>query len=290
MKTALIGSPVAVASLGSPRLGSPRLGSPRPGSPLAGLAFLALALLGAAGPADAADFGPRPLLSPDSMWTGLYGGINLGGLWATGDAQWNPLPSPAAFGFNGTSGDVSASSLVGGFQAGFNVKIAPAWVAGVEADFTGAHATSSTLSTWTAFGTNVPVAGSFTKEIRTLNWLSTARGRIGYLVTPAMLVYFTGGAAFGGVSYEGGNAAPVGAGYASAVSFFRTQSGYVLGGGLEFATWDRWLLRGEYLFHRFNDASAVGASANFPNFPSAYSWTGFDVHEVRAAVSYKFGP
>ncbi len=261
MKKAVVGSLMAIASLG-------------------------VAHLGSAERADAADFGPRPLLSPDAMWTGLYGGINVGGLWATGDAQWNPLPSPAAFGFNGTSGDVSASSLVGGFQGGYDLQIAPAWVVGIEADLTGAHATSSTLSTWTAFGTNVPVAGSFTKEIRTLNWLSTARGRVGYLVTPAMLVYFTGGAAFGGVSYEGGNAAPIG--YASAVSFFRTQSGYVLGGGLEFATWDRWLLRGEYLFHRFNDASAVGASANFPNFPSGYSWTGFDVHEVRAAVSYKF--
>jgi hypothetical protein len=45
---------------------------------------------------------------------------------------------------------------------------------------------------------------------------------------------------------------------------------------------------GRNLFHRFNDVSAVGTAPNFPNFPSGYSWTGFDVHEIRAAVSYKF--
>jgi outer membrane immunogenic protein len=261
MKKAVVGSLMAIASLG-------------------------FAPIGAAHRADAADFGARPLLSPESMWTGLYGGINAGGLWAAGDAAWTPLPSAALFGANGASGNVGTGGVVAGFQAGIDVQLAPAWVAGIEADFTGAHASSSTLSTWTTFGTSTPIAGSFTKEIRTLEWLSTARGRAGYLVTPATLIYFTAGAAWAGASYAGGNSAP--GGYASAVSFFQAQSGYVLGGGVEFATWDRWLLRGEYLFHRFNDVSAVGTAPRFPNIPSGYSWTGFDVQEFRAAVSYRF--
>jgi outer membrane immunogenic protein len=261
MKKAVVGSLVAIASLG-------------------------FAPIGAAQHADAADFGARPLLSPESMWTGLYGGINTGGLWAAGDAAWTPLPSAALFGANGASGNLGTGGVVAGFQAGINVQPAPAWVAGIEADFTGAHASSNKLSTWTTFGTNAPIAGSFTQEIRTLEWLSTARGRVGYLLTPATLIYFTGGAAWAGASYAGGNSAP--GGYASAVSFFQAQPGYVLGGGVEFATWDRWLLRGEYLFHRFNDVSAVGTAPHFPNIPSGYSWTGFDVQEIRAAVSYKF--
>jgi outer membrane immunogenic protein len=150
---------------------------------LAAIASLGLAQLGPAQRADAADLSARPLLSADSTWTGLYGGINVGGLSASGDAQWTPLPSPAQSGFNATTSDIRASGLVAGFQAGFNYQIAPAWVAGIEADFTGSHATSSALSPWTAFGTNVPLAGAFTKEIRTLEWLTTARGRIGYLGT-----------------------------------------------------------------------------------------------------------
>jgi outer membrane immunogenic protein len=264
MKQAAVGSLVAIASLGLAYLGSPQR-------------------------ADAADWGARPLLSSDSIWTGLYGGINVGGFSASGDAQWSPLPSPAQFGAGAAPGNLSVGGFATGFQGGYVVRIAPALVAGIEADFAGSHATSSALSTWTAFATNVPLAGAYAKEIRTLNWLTTARGRIGYLVTPATLVYFTGGAAWGGVSYEGASSGPVGGGgYATAVSFFQTQSGYVLGGGIEFATWDRWMLRGEYLFHRFNDVSAVAADPHFPNFPSAYSWTGFDVNEFRAAVSYKF--
>jgi outer membrane immunogenic protein len=253
---------------------------------LAAFVCLGLAQLGAATPASAADLGPRPLLAPDSTWTGFYAGINAGGLWASGDAQWNPLPSPAAFGANPTSGSVSASSVVAGFQGGYDFQFAPAFVAGIEADLTGVHATASTLSTWTTFGTGAPVAGSFTKEIRNLEWLTTARGRIGYLVTPSILAYFTGGGAWGGVSYAGGNTGP--GGYATAVSFHQAQPGYVLGGGVELMSRDRWLVRGEYLFYGFSDASAVGASSKFPNIPSGYSWTGFDVHEVRAAVSYKF--
>jgi outer membrane immunogenic protein len=255
---------------------------------LVAITGLGLAPLGSGQRAAAADFAPRPLLTADSTWTGLYAGINLGGFAASGTAQWDPLPSPAAFGFNGTTGDLSTSGVTVGFQAGYNYQLAPAWVAGIEADITGDNVTSSTLSSWNALGTGAPLAGAFTKEIRTLQWLSTVRGRIGYLVTPWTLVYFTGGAAFTGVNYAAGNSAPITGGYATSVSFTETQAGYVLGGGVEFLTWDRWLVRGEYLFHHFGDVSAVGAAPNFPNFPSGYSWSGFDVHEVRAAVSFKF--
>ena len=48
----------------------------------------------------------------------------------------------------------------------------------------------------------------------------------------------------------------------------------MVGGGVEFLSWDRWLLRGEYLFHHFNGASAVGGAANFPTFPSGFTWSG----------------
>ena len=155
MKKAAVGSLVAIASLGFGCLGLAYLGSPQR--------------------ADAADLGARPLLSPDSMWTGLYGGINVGGFSASGDAQWSPLPSPAQFGAGAAPGNLGVGGFATGFQVGYVVRIAPALVAGIEADFAGSHATSSALSTWTAFATNLPLAGAYAKEIRTLNWLTTAR-------------------------------------------------------------------------------------------------------------------
>ncbi len=257
----------------------------------AGLGALVLGsmVLGAAQHAHAADLAvARPLLGPDATWTGFYGGINLGGFAATGTTQWNPLPSPAAFGFNGTTGDLGTDGFTVGMQAGYNVQLSPAFVVGIEGDITNDHTSKKTLSTWTAFGTNAPLAGSYTADIRTLEWLGTLRGRFGYLLTPRVLVYGTGGIAWSGVNYAAGASGPIGAGYASSVSFTETEVGYVLGGGVEFMNWDRWLLRGEYLLHHFNGASAVGGAANFPTFPSGFTWSGFDVHEFRAALSYKF--
>jgi len=245
-------------------------------------------VLAAASPAAAADFTPRPLLTADSSWTGLYGGINVGGFTSSGTTTWNPLPSPSLFGFDAMTSNIGTSGAAVGLQAGYNYQLAPAWLVGFEADATGDHTTSSALSTWTSFGTNVPLPGSYTKEIRTLEWLSTARGRFGYLLTPRTLLYFTGGAAWSGVNYAAASAAPAGPGYASSVSFTDTKMGYVLGGGVEFLTWDRWLIRGEYLYHHFDGASAVGGAAGFPGFPSGYTWSSFNIQEFRAALSYKF--
>jgi outer membrane immunogenic protein len=253
------------------------------------LACIGALALGAAQHAQAADLAvARPLLTPDSTWTGFYGGINLGGFAATGTAQWNPLPSPAAFGFNGTTTNLATDGVTVGIQAGYNLQLSPFFVTGIEGDITNDHTSQKTFSSWTTFGTNTGLAGSSVPEIRTLEWLGTLRGRFGYLLTPRTLVYATGGVAWSGVNYAGASTGPVGAGYASSVSFTETQVGYVVGGGVEFLSWDRWLLRGEYLFHHFNGASAVGGAANFPTFPSGFTWSGYDIHEFRAALSYKF--
>jgi outer membrane immunogenic protein len=253
------------------------------------IAGIGALVLGATQHARAADLAvARPLLTPDSTWTGFYGGINLGGFAATGTTQWNPLPSPAAFGFNGTTGDLKTDGITVGMQAGYNLQLSPAFVVGIEGDITNDHTSKKTLSPWTAFGTNAPLAGSYTADIRTLEWLGSLRGRFGYLLTPRTLVYATGGVAFSGVNYAGGASGPIGPGYASSVSFTETEVGYVLGGGVEFMNWDRWLVRGEYLFRHFNGASATGGAVNFPTFPSGFTWSGFDIHEFRAALSYKF--
>ncbi len=140
----------------------------------------------------------RPLLTPDSTWTGFYGGINLGGFAATGTAQWNPLPSPAAFGFNGTTTNLATDGVTVGIQAGYNLQLSPFFVTGIEGDITNDHTSQKTFSSWTTFGTNTVLAGSSVPEIRTLEWLGTLRGRFGYLLTPRTLVYATGGVAWSG--------------------------------------------------------------------------------------------
>jgi opacity protein-like surface antigen len=113
-------------------------------------------------------------------------------------------------------------------QIGYNWQFAPLWVLGFEADIQGAAITSDRTAgnTGTATerfaGTSLfsqrvtgansieALVASFTNASITangldsvaadLNWFGTVRGRLGYLFTPNLLFYVTGGLAYGGVS------------------------------------------------------------------------------------------
>ena len=77
--------------------------------------------------------------------------------------------------------------------------------------------------------------------------------------------------------------------YTAEPSFSSTKAGYMVGGGVEYALWSNWLLRGEYQFCRLQSASITVASTAFPKSPSGFRWDNSDTHVVRAGVSYKFG-
>ena len=93
--------------------------------------------------------------------------------------------------------DLKASSFVGGVHGGYNWQFANSWVAGIEADWSWTGANVSATTPWIFFASNNLVGPGFQTTLNSkLNWLATARGRIGYLVTPQALVYVTGGAAW----------------------------------------------------------------------------------------------
>ncbi len=245
-------------------------------------------------PAIAADlpYKAHPLVAaPAASWTGFYLGANVGGVWTHSDGTWAPLPSPAQAGANPVTGTIDASGVAGGIHGGFNYQFGPSFVAGIEADWSWTSASSSFTRTLTIFGTGTPVAGSFATMSTKLDWLASVRGRLGYLVTPDLLAYVTGGGAWGGVNYTANVSNGVAAGpasYSAPVAFSNTPSGYVVGGGLEWKMTSNWLLRGEYLFYRLGGASAVGTSANVPQFPSSYLWSNMNINEGRVGLSYKF--
>ena len=124
------------------------------------------------------------------------------------------------------------------------------------------------------------------------DWLATVRGRIGYLVVPNALLYFTGGAAFADVDYTASANNEPPSTYVSGTSFSKTVSGYVLGGGLEWALWSYWSLRAEYLFYHLNTSNRVVAfdsTGNFTHFfASGFSWNNLEIQTVRVGASYKF--
>ncbi len=255
----------------------------------------AIAMLAAA-PAFAADLRPvapmykaPPMMVPPQSWTGFYIGGDLGGGWSHTSGSWTGLPSAAAFGVNPTGGSLNGSSLLGGVHAGFDYQFAPTWVFGVEGDWTWTHTGGSNSQSWTMFGTATPVGGgAATTMDATVDWLASFRGRLGYLVTPNVLAYATGGIAWGSVHYSATASDPA-TGYLASTAFSNTSDGFVVGGGLEWALTHHWSVRAEYLFyHLGNGTSTIVTPAAFPAFPSSFSWSRTNVDVARAGLSYKF--
>ena len=264
------------------------------------LLIRAIAIAGLIGtPAFAADMAvkappPAPVLAPAPSWTGFYIGGDLGGAWSNNTATFFPFPSPAEFGVNVISAKNSGSSVFGGVYAGYNWQFAPAWVAGLEGDWSWTHAGGSFTQPWTMISKGAPISGSFTSMSSNLKWVASIRGRFGYLVTPTLMAYATGGAAWARIDYAANDSNGVDDpaatdAYATSASASPTQDGFVVGGGLEWAATEHWLLRAEYLYYRFGNApNLLGLFPISRGFPSGYSWSATNVNVVRGGVSYKF--
>jgi outer membrane immunogenic protein len=184
-------------------------------------------------PAFAADLGTKPPLAPPgyiaSPWDGLYIGGNVG----FGSTDFSATAS--AVGFGSATASVTGSGVVGGVQLGYNKQFGT-FVLGLETDF---DATSISNTT----------AGVETK----LPWFGTTRLRAGFLLSPALLVYGTGGVAYGHVeeSVPGASVTVPGVGWAA-------------GAGLQYALTPQWSIGAEYLHVELEgpSANAGGATAS----------------------------
>jgi outer membrane immunogenic protein len=249
---------------------------------LAGVALTAL--LG--GSAMAAD---RPLprlaaLAPVSNWTGFYAGLNMGytGL-GNNDITSSAVPSlandaglpagPAAsvaavlarVGTGTFPGDLDG--FIGGGQIGYNFQMA-SFVAGIEADIVGVGGADKASQTTR----NIPDP-NFPTEVwnvtvtaqKKLDYLGTLRGRLGFLWTPSLLVYGTGGLAYGrvhtGMTFaaqdftSGVPNAGFPGGFTTA-TFSNTRGGWTAGGGLEWMIAPGWTIKGEYLYYDLGNVSS----------------------------------
>ena len=179
----------------------------------------AMALTGAAVAADLGARPPPPVFLPPPpifSWTGLYLGVNAGGTWSNSNTvDTTAVPVFAAPTFETelalssalatTSVPVSNSGFIGGGQIGYNYQFNNSFVAGVEADLQGI---AGSTQTGKVFGSGVPVnfpAETITSAVganKRVDYIGTVRGRLGFLVTPTLLAYGTGGLAYGGVDFE----------------------------------------------------------------------------------------
>jgi outer membrane immunogenic protein len=232
---------------------------------------------------------PAPLVAVYN-WTGFYIGADVGGAWTHGDAYTSfvqPAGGGVGFGaFNQTS-TLNSSGFIGGLYAGYNWQTSN-MVFGLEADISGlANSNVSATAPNIAFPGGALLAGGFNFS-RSQDWLSTIRGRIGYLVTPSALLYVAGGVAFGQNHYAATYTESGGGVWRT--DFKKTQVGYTIGAGAEWMLSQNWLVRAEYLYISLPGASSVTTSTAFaPTFVVPFNWNRTDEHIARVGVAYKFG-
>ena len=290
------------------------------------IALYAAALALTAGSALAADLPsykapPPPPPPPPPMWTGFYVGLNAGYTWSNSNwINFQSFPGPcdpasgggcalnpnysllSSIGATGSAG-VNASGFIGGGQIGYNYQFYNNFLLGFEADIQGIAGGNSAGG----FAALIPSPNfpaqpvlSSTTAARSIDYIGTARARIGWLFTPTILLYGTGGLAYGGVnmSYAIGQHCiacnwtilPT-----TAAAFSDLRVGWTAGGGVEWMVAPNWSVKAEYLYYDLGNASVSSAifgtnPANGPlflsNFPTAT--TRFDGHIVRAGVNYHF--
>jgi outer membrane immunogenic protein len=271
--------------------------------------LLTTVALGALGmPAMAADMAPAPVYkAPVPVpvyynWTGFYVGANAGYAWGHEDLNSNftcptgggaascaySFPANLAVVNAAGTGSVSSNGFTGGGQAGYNWQ-AGSVVYGIETDF---DAFSLKQGSHTVTGAFPAAASSyFVTTSSSADWLYTLRGRLGWTVTPTVLLYATGGLALTDLHVNNAfndNFAPMTAG-ASAAS--QTKAGWTVGAGVEFALWQRWTGKVEYLHTDFGSVSTTLTTNTIPAVAGPNVMTtsaNLQADLVRVGVNYKF--
>ena len=262
-------------------------------------------------PRKAPAYAPPP--APVYSWTGFYVGVNAG--WVRSDNSMNnvatPIPSDVLGVVAGVSEGLAAlstgalpvgdkSGFIGGGQIGYNVQF-NWWVAGIEADIQGISGSGSTGSITTPPGgivvVGVPVTSTLTGTMDT-KWLGTVRGRLGFLPTPTLLVYGTGGLAYGHVNAsislsQSGTNGFIGSG---AGAFSETRTGWAAGGGVEWMFAQNWSAKLEYLHYDLGTGSFTWAALGTPTstffsgvvYQTEVTSVDLQGNIFRAGLNYKF--
>jgi len=267
---------------------------------LTGVAFTVLI----AGSAMAADMPVKAYRAPPPVyfsWTGLYIGVNAGGAFAKVSADQSifqpqcdgPICPEGAALIAASAQSPRPRGFTGGAQAGYNLQFNN-WVFGLETDVNYAS-----LGRSFGFGP-VLVAPGFPKQTLGVgstseSLLATVRGRLG-VAFDRLLAYATGGIAFTNERYEETIAVTT-AIQAAPIGLFNLSTsrntGWVVGGGVEYAATTWWRVKVEYLHMDFGSATAtafnagVGTTGGMTGSSMALS-TRLTVDVVRAGVNYAF--
>lgn len=270
-------------------------------------------------------------------WSGFYVGGNLGYGWGEAHSSQSGAASsfsgaptvyvPNAFTVAGAGEKTALDGVLGGIQAGYNFSHQK-WIIGAETDLQFGRQTTNTLLVSPLNGsvcnnvilpsgpcsvfpvTPTLVNGSISTALESsIDWFGTVRGRVGYLVSDNLLVFGTGGLAYGQVSVSTTTNAAVsvskGNGFApgsTSANQSKINSGFTLGGGLQGALPSfspNWTWKVEYLYVDLGSVDTTTPFAMVGNGGSAYytpitgpaaTHTRFTENIVRLGLNYRLAP
>jgi outer membrane immunogenic protein len=241
-----------------------------------------------------------------ATWTGFYLGASLG--FKEADANWttvslaNPLAPAGAFAIDGSSPAKYQPSAgrFGGFL-GYDLQFAPQWIAGIELDAAYADGSKTIAGIPGCVITcilGVPGPAADVSSVK-MQWDASARGRLGYLVSPGLLIYGTGGIAW--QSIQGSATCQnnlndavcfnLAGSPSSTVTNNTIRTGWTVGGGIDARISGNWMLRGEYRYSDFgtwNNSYALGAGGA-ASATTVGTQLKISTQTGMVGIAYKFG-
>jgi outer membrane immunogenic protein len=218
-----------------------------------------------------------PIATQAPMWTGFYAGLNIGSGWGSGGGNANVWSIDQLNGgiTDNIANNSGSGGVIGGGQIGYNYSITPMFLVGAEADFQGTSLGGNTSSNYGYLlnlnNGNSRYIPSWVGGGASIPWFGTVRGRLGLTFMPGLLVYGTGGFAYGSLAN----------GYNTV-----SQTGWTAGGGIEWMFMPNWSAKAEYLYTVIEGGfggNDWGNSNDRSSYHGCSQW-----NTVRAGVNYHF--
>ena len=232
------------------------------------------------------------IVHAQNTWTGFYVGAHAGYAWQRDNVAVTSQ-NPAVFGEQPFIVGLPSDGAVGGAQVGVNWQFAPHWVTGIEADFSRSKSSGDARNNSIFTDTGAPLPGAYHDVHQHMQWFATVRGRLGYLVSNNLLLFGTGGFAYGRADesalhdYTG-----TGASFSTFTGASRsTMVGWTAGGGAELQLGGNWSAKIDYLYFDLGDDTItqrrVLVLANDPQ--TLFSTFHQHGNLVRVGINYTFG-
>jgi outer membrane immunogenic protein len=229
-------------------------------------------------------------------WSGFYVGGNAGYGWSDPTTTTSNNNYVTAFNssvfvpLNPGQYTIKNNGGIAGIQAGYNYQISRT-VLGIESDFNWSNVNGSANYSAVCSGFLGVLLNCTYSQSQKLDWLVTARGRLGFLVAPETMIYGTGGLAFGHTNVSQSLHSSGFAGTFDATSTnSNTNTGWVVGAGIESMIVPNWMVRLEYMHYDLGTVVSIAPISTAAGPTGTSTETNFRVNGdlARAGLIYKF--